>query len=346
MTRTKNPVSLPYLNPTKAYWQTPPLPISDHRTTPHLPSSSKYVIVGSGVTGASIAYKLLTLEPKASIVLLEAREARQACSGATGRNGGHCRAGRYTNFKTDLEKFGKEEAFLLEKLEEENVKNVGEFIKKHGIECDLRDVETVDIWTDPKQWNEILEALKARKKVCEGRLDADVLTKHKVWSAEEAKEGLLIPEAVGAVSFRAFALQPYKFICKVLEMCIEKGMNLQTNTPVLEVSQLSGRREKRWVVNTPRGNIVAEKVILATNAYTGALYPPLAEAIIPTRAQVAAVRPGSNIAGNPALMRTCGLSSAISGDYMQTRADGSSGAGDVIIGKHFFLRNQFVVLLT
>jgi hypothetical protein len=45
----------------------------------------------------------------------------------------------------------------------------------------------------------------------------------------------------------------------------------------------------------------ADKVILATNAYTAALYPPAAEFIIPTRAQVAAIRPGSNIADNPAL---------------------------------------------
>jgi glycine/D-amino acid oxidase-like deaminating enzyme len=95
------------------------------------------VIIGSGITGASIAWKLLQAEPDASILILEART---ASSGATGRNGGHCRAGRYLNFKTDLETFGKEEALKLETLEEQNVKNVGEFIKKHGIEYDLRDV--------------------------------------------------------------------------------------------------------------------------------------------------------------------------------------------------------------
>ena len=48
---------------------------------------------------------------------------------------------------------------------------------------------------------------------------------------------------------------------------------------------------------------------------------------------MAAVRPGSNIAGNPVLLRTCGLNSAIFGDYMQTRAKGLSGEGDVIIGE-------------
>jgi glycine/D-amino acid oxidase-like deaminating enzyme len=329
MTTSKIPVGLPRSNPTNSYWQTPPLPIADHRTTPKLPPSAKYIIVGSGITGATIAWKLFQEEPDASIVMLEAR---QASSGATGRNGGHCRAGRYLNFADDLKNFGKEDALRLEKLEEENVKNVGEFIKEHGIECDLRDVETVDIWKDLKQWEDTLESLKKRKEMFEGRFEAEVLTKHKIWSKEEAREGLLIPEAEGAVSFPAFALSPYKFVCGLLEMCLKKGMNLQTNTPVVEVSKNSARNEKGWIVYTPRGEIKAEKVILATNAYTAALYPPLADFINPTRGQVAAIRAGSNIAGNPALKRTCGLNSAISGDYMQSRAEGFSGAGDIIIG--------------
>lgn len=145
MTAFKLPIGLPLPNPTKAYWQTPPLPIADHRTTPNLPSSSEYVIIGSGVTGASIAHKLLAEQPHAPIIMLEAR---QASSGATGRNGGHCRAGRYVEFASDLKQFGEEDALRMENLEEENVQNVGRLIKVLGIDCDLRDVETVDIWTN------------------------------------------------------------------------------------------------------------------------------------------------------------------------------------------------------
>ncbi|KAH7360475.1 FAD dependent oxidoreductase superfamily protein [Rhexocercosporidium sp. MPI-PUGE-AT-0058] len=335
MTKTTIPISLPFPNPTKAYWQTPPHPLSDHRTTPSLPPSAKYAIIGSGITGAITAYKILALEPSASIVLLEAR---QACSGATGRNGGHCRAGRYLEFGRYVEDFGEEEALLMEKLEEENVKHVGEFVKRHDIECDLRAVETMDVFTDEAKWEHALSALEARKKVLEGKVEASVLTKHRIWSAKETREELLIPEGVGAVSFPAYALSPYKLVCRILELCIAKGMNLQTNTPVLEISQSSSSSSRGpnhcsgWTVHTDRGDIRAENVVLATNAYSSALYPPLTEFLIPTRAQVAAVRPGSNIVNNPALKRTMGLESHVSGDYMQSRAEGGSGAGDIIIG--------------
>jgi glycine/D-amino acid oxidase-like deaminating enzyme len=260
MTKTKIPVGLPHPDPTKAYWQTPPLPIADHRTTPHLPPLAKYVIVGSGVSGASIAWKLYQEKPCASIVMLEAR---QACSGATGRNGGHCRAGRYLSFKNDLDNFGEHEALLMEKLEEDNVKNVGEFIKTHGIDCDLRDVETLDVFTDQKKLDHAFAALKARKGVLEGHVTANVLTKHKIWSEKETREELLIPEGVGAISYPAYKLSPYKFVCGVLEMCLKKGLNLQTNTPVVEVSQAPTHDGKRrWLVHTDRGIISAETVIL------------------------------------------------------------------------------------
>lgn len=329
MTGPSLPDGLPRPNPTKAYWQTPPLPIADHRTTPNLPSASDYVIIGSGITGASIAYKLLAEKPHAQILMVEAR---QASSGASGRNGGHCRAGRYTSFASDFERFGEEDALRMETLEEENVANVGKLIGELGIECDLREVETVDIWMDQEGWEDVLAALKKREEVFKGKVEEIVLTKHKIWTREDARKELLIPEAIGAVSFPAYSLSPYKFVCGLLEILLKKGVNLQTNTPVVKVEQTNSEPGKaKWIVCTlERGSVFADNVILATNAYTAALYPPLAEFLIPTRAQVAAVRPGSNIAGNPALKRTCGLSP---GDYMQSRAEGFSGAGDIVIGK-------------
>ena len=85
MTTTKYSTGLPHSNPTKSYWQNTPHHRANHRTTDTLPESSQYVIVGSGITGASIAHKLLENEPDASILMFEAR---QAASGASGRNGG------------------------------------------------------------------------------------------------------------------------------------------------------------------------------------------------------------------------------------------------------------------
>lgn len=82
--RVKLPVSLPRENPTQSYWQLDvDEEIADLRSTEYLPNEAETVIIGSGITGAAIAWNLLSHGAR-NIVMVEAR---QACSGATGRNG-------------------------------------------------------------------------------------------------------------------------------------------------------------------------------------------------------------------------------------------------------------------
>lgn len=83
--RSKFPV--PHALP--SYWRKQVGPIDRHRSTPRLPSSADIVVVGAGYVGASLAYHLVEESARCGrkvpeIVVLEARE---ACSGATGRNG-------------------------------------------------------------------------------------------------------------------------------------------------------------------------------------------------------------------------------------------------------------------
>lgn len=82
--RVAIPPGLPRLAPTTSYWQTPPADIANLRTRPQLPQHADFAIIGSGISGASIAYQILTRRPDAKVILFEAR---QAASGASGRNG-------------------------------------------------------------------------------------------------------------------------------------------------------------------------------------------------------------------------------------------------------------------
>jgi hypothetical protein len=83
--RAAVPVTLPRHNPTIAYWQDPPDPeIADYLSSSQVPEIADTVIIGSGITGSFIAWNLLQSPDHGHITMLEAR---QACSGATGRNG-------------------------------------------------------------------------------------------------------------------------------------------------------------------------------------------------------------------------------------------------------------------
>lgn len=79
---------------TASFWHTEPSPLLlGHRSTRQLPEKADVVVIGSGITGASVAWHLLGGESGTvdggkgnedgpSVVMLEARE---ACWGATGR---------------------------------------------------------------------------------------------------------------------------------------------------------------------------------------------------------------------------------------------------------------------
>ncbi len=82
--RAAIPPGLPRSQPTVSYWQDPPDAIADHQTTIDLTEHVDVVIIGGGITGATIAYNVLTAHTDAKVLLLEAR---QAASGASGRNG-------------------------------------------------------------------------------------------------------------------------------------------------------------------------------------------------------------------------------------------------------------------
>lgn len=90
--------TLPNASPSLSYWQrtTRSFPhLHANRTTP-VPTSAKYVVIGSGITGALTAFELLEAGVNGrDVVILEARE---AAGGASSRNAGHVRPGVFPSF--------------------------------------------------------------------------------------------------------------------------------------------------------------------------------------------------------------------------------------------------------
>lgn len=89
MGSTTTNTMLPPNNPITPFWRTQLDPLDDIRSTPDLPPQSDIVIIGGGYSGVTLAYYLLKQlaeqgDKTTTITLLEAR---QICSGATGRNG-------------------------------------------------------------------------------------------------------------------------------------------------------------------------------------------------------------------------------------------------------------------
>ncbi|KAK4458038.1 FAD dependent oxidoreductase-domain-containing protein [Cladorrhinum samala] len=291
--------SLPSENPTRSYWLRDPSKILlGHRSTEDLPGEADVVIVGSGITGAFAARTLFEEWDggedddddekeeeeeekdegggrKARVVMLEARE---ACSGATGRNGGHCQPLIYGAVPE------------VAKFELENFEFLKNLVEQEKIDCD---------WTTLPGgvhafYSENMFSLAVSSITHLQETHPSLGSILRVVTDRESLAELRVPTALGAVvQSKAASLWPYKLVAHVLESLLssKRGLfNLQTSTPVTSISP-SSSTSGQWTVSTPRGEIKTSKILVATNGYASNLLPSFSDLIVPVRGQVSALLP-------------------------------------------------------
>ncbi|KAK5037797.1 hypothetical protein LTS07_001264 [Exophiala sideris] len=281
------PAGLPSLNPTKSFWQTShPNPITHHRSTEYLPTKASIVVIGTGISGTFATHELLNHHKVNDILVLEART---TCSAATGRNGGHCRPLIHS-----------QRAGIID-FEMRNYRAVKALAQ--NAECDFREVPGGGCLGF---WNRVyFEEAKASLSI---RRDEDEITASKqnasirvVEDPKELKALGLTGGVVGALIQDDFAasLSPYKLIISMWKGMLDdfaNRVNLQTETPVTKITRAPAAAEgdggqSGWIVHTPRGDVYADQVILATNGYTSHLLPEFEACIVPTQAQMSALIP-------------------------------------------------------
>ncbi|KAF2004098.1 DAO-domain-containing protein [Amniculicola lignicola CBS 123094] len=268
--------SLPTPTSTNSFWHSEPSKfLFGHRTTSELPAEADIVIVGSGITGSSAA-RFLAEDERAkgkSIVMLEARE---ACWGATGRNGGHCQPLLF-------DRSAEVAAFELK-----NVSAVKSYVDAHDVPCEWRSVSGCRTFWSESLLQEVEKEIEALHKT-----DPEIASQVSIIKdKEELKKHRINPACVGATLTKgAGSLWPYKLVSHILEKLITDGiLNLQTTTPVTEITS----SDSTHTLHTPRGTIKTPTIILATNGYTSALIPDFADLIVPVRGEMSALFPPKN----------------------------------------------------
>lgn len=79
--------NFPVPDATPSWWRTQLHRLDDYVSSECVPEESDVVVIGAGIAGASVAYHLLQQNKGQKRPRVTILEARQACSGATGRNG-------------------------------------------------------------------------------------------------------------------------------------------------------------------------------------------------------------------------------------------------------------------
>ncbi|KAK1980883.1 FAD dependent oxidoreductase [Colletotrichum cereale] len=282
------PSPLPVPNPTISFWMSSPHALDDHRSTPELPSQADIAVIGAGYAGVATVYHILDQckargVPPPKIVILEARE---ACSGATGRNGGHMKPDPYSRPSSLVATHGIEAATEVAEFEANNLTAVKRVVDAEGIDCDFVLTRAVDALMSDAVHKRIKSGVDMLRK-------SGVSVMNDVYYAEGAEAEQLsgVKGVKACLSYTAGHLWPYKLIIHLLSKAIDAGVNLQTHTPVNAVTETPDA-DGHLTLSTPRGKIRAGKIVYATNAYTSSLLPEFVDKIVPVRGICSHISPG------------------------------------------------------
>ncbi|KAJ5348728.1 hypothetical protein MYU51_006903 [Penicillium brevicompactum] len=292
--------SLPFPSACLSHWH------RGTRSFPHLnanynakvPTTTKHAIIGSGISGALTAFSLIENGTNPTDILI--LEAREAVSGASGRNAGHIRPDAFRGFPHYASLHGPEQAIKILQNEKRVLEQTRAFITTHDINSDFVDTTTFDVCMTPESIAEQESALAAYKDA-----GGDV-SQVRIWEGEEARFRTRVRSALRAYEWPAASNNPAKLVQWILSDVVGKGAGLWTHCPVDEVVRVRGRGGGGWEVHTSRGTVVAETVVHCTNAYAGLLVPGLGGMLRPRRSQAQTFVPGGFVGGE-ALGKTMAL---------------------------------------
>lgn len=245
--------------------------------TPPLAESRKadVLIVGGGFTGLSAALHLAEAGVQACVL-----EAHEPGWGASGRNGGQVNPSLKHDPDELLRIHGAERGARLIDAVSRSADLVFELIARHGIDC------------QPVR-NGWLQVAYAQKDV------AGLHARAAQWARLGVPTQQLDRAAVGArlgtgafaggwLDGRAGSIQPLAYTRGLARAAQAAGAAVHGGT---EVTALE-RRGTQWHATTSTGaSVTADQVLIATNGYTGALWPRLSSTVLAANSFIVATEP-------------------------------------------------------
>jgi glycine/D-amino acid oxidase-like deaminating enzyme len=227
-------------------------------------SRAQVAIVGGGYTGCVAALKLA--ERGVDVVLLEGREIGW---GGSGRNSGLVNAGLWLNPSDIAGHFGEVYGDRLIRGLANTPSMVRELIERHSIDCDAGRPGMVKAAHTNSALSKIGETARQWKSLgaAVDLLDADGIAK--LTGTRHYPGGLL--------DHRSFTIEPLAYARGLAKAASKAGARLFVESPVHTLEPLSqGIR-----VGTNRGDVAADRVIVATGAYDSKLVRGMERGFVP-----------------------------------------------------------------
>ena len=236
--------------------------------------SSDVVVIGGGLTGLSAALHLVQRGKTVTLI-----EAQTIGFGGSGRNNGQV-IPTLAAVEPDamIARHGEVgERFV--NLVKDSANDLFDLVRKYEIECDAEQTG----WFQPSHSVEYLRLSESRVNAWQRQgAPAEMLDASQAESLLGSKHwpgGMLNPTG-GHVN-------PLRLTQGMAQVCETQGVTIFENTPAISVT----RQGDGWKIKTPNGELTADAILLATNAYTDDVAPLIKRSIVPITAWQLATSP-------------------------------------------------------
>lgn len=233
-------------------------------------------VIGAGYTGISTALFLLEQGFKVTVL-----EAVKVGFGASGRNGGQI----VNSYSRDIDVIersaGAQQARLMGEMAFEGARIIRERVTKYNIQCDLKDGGVFAAFNDKQMGH-----LETQKKLWEryGHTQLEMLDQTRI------NEVVNTDRYVGGMlDMSGGHIHPLNLVLGEAAAVESLGGVIHEHSTVTRIEQGA-----KPVVHTEQGQVVANFVVVAGNAYLGNLVPQLAAKSMPCGTQVITTEPLSD----------------------------------------------------
>lgn len=236
------------------------------------PANTEVIVVGAGYTGLHAA--IATARAGLSTLVIEAAAAGHGCST---RNGGHVSTSIKPGHAALARRYGDAPARAILAEGRASLDYVSRFVADEGIDCDFAVVGRFHGAHKPGQYEKLRATLDARPGddawlVPPSRVHEEIGTRR--------YHG-------GAVFPRYASLDPGRYHHGLVEVARAAGVRIVTGCALEQLSRGAGGFRLR----TGRGELRAERVVLATNGYTGPATPWHRRRLVPIGSYIIATEP-------------------------------------------------------
>ncbi|MBC2383888.1 Gamma-glutamylputrescine oxidoreductase (plasmid) [Pseudomonas extremaustralis] len=213
------------------------------------------VIIGAGFTGLNTAWQFKQDNPNARVVVLEAAIVG---FGASGRNAGFSTKMFGLEPEIVLLRWGKQKMIEAHQYLKKAVAHTQQLIEEHGFDSDYRHSGLVRISYSDKQQERMKKTYQLFQEL---GIDEDMTWRDKQHVQQEFHSEQF---AGGIYESGTGQLDPCKQVRALKKLAESAGVTVYETTPVTNIT----RTASAIIVDIPGHKITADKIVVATNAYS------------------------------------------------------------------------------